>query len=77
MSLSIVGGGGGRQPWDIGRFAKTVMFFNDIPTPDKVLMAMIQQPAKIIGGLFTSNVEVGSSITAVAALLVGSQWPGT
>eukprot|EP00877_Chromochloris_zofingiensis_P004047 jgi/Chrzof1/13643/Cz08g05160.t1 len=61
------GGGGGRQPWDIGRFAKTVMFFNDIPTPDKVLMAMIQQPAKIIGGLFTSNVEAQK--TAVTTLL--------
>ncbi|GLC61057.1 hypothetical protein PLESTB_001711400 [Pleodorina starrii] len=36
-------GGSGRQPWDILRFIKTVAYFNELPTPDKVLGNILKQ----------------------------------
>ncbi len=32
---------GGRQPWDFGRFVKTVMFFNPPPQAGQVLQGLL------------------------------------
>ncbi|PNH08398.1 hypothetical protein TSOC_005030 [Tetrabaena socialis] len=33
---TVTAGGAGRQPWDIMRFLKTVAYFNELPSPDKL-----------------------------------------
>ncbi|EFJ50015.1 hypothetical protein VOLCADRAFT_89408 [Volvox carteri f. nagariensis] len=42
-ACSDLEGGSGRQPWDVLRFLKTVAYFNELPTPDKVLANMLKQ----------------------------------
>ncbi|GJP59841.1 hypothetical protein CLOP_g15469 [Closterium sp. NIES-67] len=32
---------GGRQPWDLGRFARTVLFFNEPPSLDSLLTSLV------------------------------------
>ncbi len=32
---------GGRQPWDFGRFVKTVLFFNPPPQPGQLLQGLL------------------------------------
>ena len=40
-----------RQPWDVGRFVKTVLYFNPPPSPAAVIKTLfIDQPAKAIRG---------------------------
>ncbi|GFR44551.1 hypothetical protein Agub_g5822 [Astrephomene gubernaculifera] len=34
---------GGRQPWDLPRFIRTVAFFNELPTPAKLLNNLLRQ----------------------------------
>eukprot|EP00198_Chlamydomonas_reinhardtii_P011582 XP_001700919.1 protein with predicted nucleoside-diphosphate-sugar epimerase activity [Chlamydomonas reinhardtii] len=34
---------GGRQPWDFFRFVKTVAYFNELPSPDKLLQGLVKQ----------------------------------
>jgi hypothetical protein len=59
---------GGRQPWDVGRFAQTVMFFNDLPTPQKILSAVASQPIKLLQSLISGNLEEtnGAVLTVLA-----------
>ncbi|PNW83397.1 hypothetical protein CHLRE_05g244800v5 [Chlamydomonas reinhardtii] len=37
------GADGGRQPWDFFRFVKTVAYFNELPSPDKLLQGLVKQ----------------------------------
>lgn len=55
------GGSGERQPWDFGRFLKTVVYFNPLPPPQEILKNLLQQPGKALSGMASSSVEVGSS----------------
>ncbi|GMH41686.1 hypothetical protein BSKO_09596 [Bryopsis sp. KO-2023] len=50
-------GQGERQPWDFGRFAKTVLFFNDPPSPEKIISSIFTQPLKIAKAMMGSDVE--------------------
>jgi hypothetical protein len=62
---------GGRQPWDIGRFAKTVAFFNEPPSPQQLLEALMSAPAKALAGLMGqggSSSSSGSSAPQVGGL---------
>ncbi|WIA33798.1 hypothetical protein OEZ86_006910 [Tetradesmus obliquus] len=66
---------GGRQPWDIGRFAKTVAFFNEPPSPQQLLQALLSVPAKALSGLMqggssssdSSSAQQGAIITLLPA----------
>lgn len=50
---------GDRQAWDFGRFVKTVTYFNEPPSAEKVLQTLADQPAKLIRQL-TGQDEVSS-----------------
>ena len=39
---------GDRQSWDLGRFVKTVTYFNEPPSAEQVLQALVEQPAKLV-----------------------------
>lgn len=52
------GGSGERQPWDFGRFVKTVLYFNPPPPPGEVIKSLLEQPGKILRGLAAESVEV-------------------
>ena len=47
-----------RKSWDVGRFVKTVAFFNKPPSPGELLSAIINQPAKILSALTGDSTEV-------------------
>lgn len=34
--------------WDFGRFVKTVTYFNEPPSAEQVLQALVEQPAKLV-----------------------------
>ncbi|KAF6258399.1 complex I intermediate-associated protein 30-domain-containing protein [Scenedesmus sp. NREL 46B-D3] len=55
-----LGVSGGRQPWDVGRFAKTVAFFNEPPSPQQLLEALLSAPAKALAGLMPGGSSSGS-----------------
>lgn len=61
---------GDRQSWDFGRFVKTVTYFNDPPTPEKVLQTLVEQPAKFVRQL-TGQDEV----SCLSGLSVGNPGP--
>lgn len=44
--------------WDVGRFVKTVAFFNKPPSAGEVLSSIVSQPAKIISALTGGSTEV-------------------
>jgi hypothetical protein len=55
---------GGRQPWDIGRFAKTVAFFNEPPSPQQLLEALMSAPAKALAGFMGQGGSTSSGSSA-------------
>ena len=52
---------GQRQPWDLGRFVQTVTYFNQPPSAEQVLKALVEQPAKLARQLTGGNLEARSS----------------
>ncbi|CAI5467512.1 unnamed protein product [Closterium sp. Yama58-4] len=40
-SLRAMAGQDGRQPWDLGRFARTVLFFNEPPSLDSLFSSLV------------------------------------
>lgn len=53
--------GGDRQPWDLGRFVKTVLFFNKPPSPGELLSALAAAPLKLLQGAASGDMEVGAA----------------
>ena len=51
-------GVGERGSWDLGRFVKTVSYFNKPPSPGEVLSAIVSQPAKVLSALTGGTTEV-------------------
>eukprot|EP00887_Chlorella_sp_A99_P004628 scaffold4.g4628.t1 len=53
------GGGsdGERQPWDFGRFVRTLLWFNPPPSPGEVIKAVVEQPLKVVQALAGDSVE--------------------
>lgn len=50
--------GGSERPWDFGRFIRTISYFNEAPSPGKILSAIISQPQRAFSALTGSSVEV-------------------
>lgn len=50
-------GSSGRQPWDFGRFVKTVVFFNDPPSPAEVLKNIATAPFRLLQGAMSGDME--------------------
>lgn len=61
---------GERQPWDFGRFVKTVLYFNPPPPPQEILKSILEQPGKLLKSMASTSVEVSS------AELTQGQGPG-
>lgn len=59
--VSAAGGSGERQPWDVRRFAETVLYFNPLPTPDQVLR-------RLFGGAQASPAPAMASSAASGAV---------
>eukprot|EP00879_Flechtneria_rotunda_P004268 GHRR01004517.1.p1 GENE.GHRR01004517.1~~GHRR01004517.1.p1 ORF type:complete len:573 (+),score=177.05 GHRR01004517.1:347-2065(+) len=60
----------GRQPWDIGRFARTVAFFNDLPgTPQQFLAALLSAPGKAVAQFLPNNTTQQANQSPVLTLL--------
>jgi len=48
--------GSPRQPWDVGRFAKTITFFNRPPSLQQLLQGLlVETPAWIINRVMSGN----------------------
>lgn len=47
---------GGRQPWDMPRFVKTVLFFNEPPSPER-LVRNLQKAAKQVQDFMTTGYQ--------------------
>lgn len=56
-----------REPWDIARFAKTVLFFNPLPSPEDLFRRLIKAP-------FTQPSE--PDVEAAKKVVYGVQAPG-
>lgn len=71
--------GDDRKSWDIGRFVRTVAFFNKPPSPGEVLSTIVSQPAKIISALAGGSTEVWSTARRRQVLQLmlwsGTFWP--
>ncbi|CAD7704726.1 unnamed protein product [Ostreobium quekettii] len=64
----------GRQPWDVSRFARTVMFFNET-SPSKILAGILEQPFKLIRS-FMGPQDLEESKTSVLRVLAPSVLDG-
>ena len=77
--LPLLTAGDDRKSWDIGRFVRTVAFFNKPPSPGEVLSTIVSQPAKIISALTGGSTEVWSTAhrRRVLQLMLwcGTLWP--
>jgi uncharacterized protein YbjT (DUF2867 family) len=62
---------GGREPWDLRRFGRTVAFFNeDMSSPAKALTTILTAPLKALGNMVAgSGAPAGSSSAAVITLV--------
>lgn len=49
---------GPREPWDFGRFVKTVLFFNEPPPLPKLLQNIASAPFKLLQGVSSGDLEV-------------------
>lgn len=52
---------GPREPWDFGRFVKTVLFFNEPPPLPKLLQSIASAPLKLLQGVSSGDLEVRAS----------------
>jgi hypothetical protein len=79
MSHLLFTAGDDRKSWDIGRFVRTVAFFNKPPSPGEVLSTIVSQPAKIISALTGGSTEVWSTARRRQVLQLmlwsGTIWP--
>jgi hypothetical protein len=68
----------GRQPWEIGRFLQTVLFFNKPPSPAEVVAAVTSQPLKLLQSVLSRDVEnQKSAVLTVVAPTMASGPPRT
>ncbi|KAL3146124.1 hypothetical protein ABBQ38_015471 [Trebouxia sp. C0009 RCD-2024] len=58
---------GDRQAWDFGRFVKTVTYFNEPPSAEKVLQTLTDQPAKLIRQLTGQDEEKQNAVLKLLA----------
>lgn len=58
---------GDRQSWDLGRFVKTVTYFNEPPSAEQVLQALVEQPAKLVRQLTGQDEEKQSAVLKLLA----------
>lgn len=61
---------GGRQSWDIGRFAKTVAYFNEPPNPQQIIEAIFKPITNMLSGgpaTAAQQMQVQSAAAAAAA----------
>ncbi|GLI71468.1 hypothetical protein VaNZ11_016695 [Volvox africanus] len=63
-------GGSGRQPWDIFRFLKTVAYFNELPTLDKVLGNFLKQLTPQSQGDSMVSVDLPQAVLSASAAVV-------
>lgn len=68
-------GAGGRERWDITRFTKTVMFFNEMPAPGQMLASILEQPLKIIRSIMGPQ-DVEAQKTSVLRVVAPSVLTG-
>lgn len=68
------GGGGGRQPWDFGRFLKTVLYFNPPPAPQDVISSIFKG---LSGQGQSSNNKTSATSSAAAAQRRDASPPST
>ena len=69
---------GGRQPWDIARFTRTVMFFNEMPSPGQMLTSFLEQPLKLFRSIMSpQDVEVGATFAMLPKLHHPCLWDGS
>ncbi|KAF8060080.1 NAGS2 [Scenedesmus sp. PABB004] len=62
---------GGREPWDLGRFARTVAFFNDLPTsPPALVGALLAAPLKALAGALRGAAPASDDGGAVVTTLL-------
>ena len=54
------------KPWDFGRFIRTVSYFNEAPSPAKIVSSLVSEPLKALSALTGSSVEVCSPINSSA-----------
>ena len=45
------------RPWDLGRFVRTVAYFNEAPSPAKFVSSLFSQPLKALSAVTGNNVE--------------------
>ena len=45
------------RPWDFGRFIRTVTYFNEAPSPAKIVSSLVSEPLKALSALTGSSVE--------------------
>eukprot|EP00884_Botryococcus_braunii_P010727 jgi/Botrbrau1/19656/Bobra.0003s0021.2 len=48
---------GGREPWDVGRFVRTILYFNPLPTPAQFIEGLASQPLAAVRALTGSSTE--------------------
>ncbi len=53
-----------RKSWDVGRFVKTVAFFNKPPSPGELLASLFSQPSKVFAAVTGGTTEVRLAIAA-------------
>jgi hypothetical protein len=58
---TLLTAGEDRKSWDVGRFVRTVAFFNKPPSPGELLSTIVSQPAKILSALTGGSIEVWST----------------
>jgi hypothetical protein len=69
-------GKAGRQPWDVGRFAKTLSFFNKPPSFQQLLQSvLIDTPTKLIRKALGVSVQEAPLVLSVPAAAASSALP--